>query len=61
MSEIRIGTTALSVKDYECSPDDGQKETYLPKRQLRLWLYVNITSRCNAGCPSYVPSHVKWQ
>ena len=47
MRSLRIGKTTLQVKDYECSLDG----TYLPKPELRLWLYVNITSGCNAACP----------
>ena len=47
MRQLRIGETVLQVKDYDCSQD----ETYLPKTEPRLWLYVNLTSGCNAACP----------
>ena len=47
MRSITIGNTTIPVKDYECSQDG----VYLPKEELRLWLYVNLTDRCNAACP----------
>ncbi len=47
MRSLRIGKTTLQLKDYECSIDGS----YLPKPDLRLWLYVNVTGGCNAACP----------
>ena len=47
MSTLQLGSAAIPIKDYECSCDG----VYLPKEQLRLWLYVNMTDACNAACP----------
>lgn len=47
MSKLQLGRTLLECKDYECSQDD----VYLPKERLRLWLYINLTDVCPAGCP----------
>lgn len=46
MRSLCIGRTVLAVKDYECSQD----EEYIPKKELRLWLYVQLTNSCNAAC-----------
>ena len=55
MGTIRIGHTGLVCKDYECSQDD----VYLPKEQLRLWLYICVTDCCPAACDFCVYSASK--
>lgn len=52
MGRLQLGRTLLECKDYECSEDD----VYLPKEKLRLWLYINLTDACPAGCPFCVYS-----
>lgn len=52
MRTLKIFNTVIPIKDYECSPDG----VYLPKSELRLWLYVHITDRCNAACPFCINS-----
>ena len=47
MREIQIGCQTVLAKDYECSQD----ETYVLREQIKLWLYVNLTDTCPAGCP----------
>ena len=47
MGKLRLGRTLLECKDYDCSQDD----VYPPKEKLRLWLYINLTDACPAGCP----------
>lgn len=47
MREITIGKTVVAVKDYECAQDGD----YIPKKEPRLWLYVNLTDACPAACP----------
>lgn len=56
MRDIWIGAHALTVKDYHCIecgsgfiplPD----EEYFLKKELKMWLYVNVTDCCNAACP----------
>ena len=47
MGTIQIGRTLLECKDYECSQD----EIYVPREQLSLWLYINLTDACPASCP----------
>ncbi len=47
MGTLQIGHTLLECKDYMCSQD----QVYLPKEKLRLWLYINLTDSCPAGCP----------
>ena len=55
MGTIQIGRTSLVCKDYECSQDN----CYLPKEQLRLWLYICVTDRCPAACDFCVYSSAK--
>ena len=56
MKELRIGNISLAVKDYYCKSADsfssscGTDSDYLVKDDPKLWLYVNVTDRCNAGC-----------
>ena len=55
MASINIAGTELKVKDYCCIEAGNYFEPlfdaeYLKKRRLKLWLYVNVTDRCNAGC-----------
>lgn len=52
MGKLQIGRKLLECKDYECSQD----EVYLPKEKLQLWLYINLTDACPAGCPFCVYS-----
>ena len=47
MREIQFGRQTVLAKDYECS----QNEIYVPKEQIRLWLYINLKDACPAGCP----------
>ena len=47
MKTIRIGGTPLLIKDYYCSQD----ETYIEKRDSKLWLYVNVSNLCPCSCP----------
>jgi len=47
MKTIQIGNKSFSIKDYYCSEDDK----YFEKKDGKLWLYVNITSKCQAECP----------
>lgn len=56
MRQIWIGGIPLPVKDTVCeacgdffAPFEG--ETCLVNEAPKLWLYVNVTNRCNAGCP----------
>lgn len=64
MKELRIGNIGLTVKDYYCKSVDSfsslsRTETdYLVKDNPKLWLYVNVTDKCNAGC-SFCVSHSK--
>lgn len=56
METIDIAGVKLSVKDYYCveSGSDFQAipgEEYLKKEQPLLWMYVNVTDKCNASCP----------
>ena len=52
MGKLQLGGTLLECKDYECSQDD----VYPPKEKIRLWLYINLTDVCPAGCPFCVYS-----
>ncbi len=47
MKSITIGDQEFRIKDYYCSPD-GE---YCPKRDGKLWLYVQLTDVCPAACP----------
>lgn len=48
MKEIIIGKRSLRIKDYYCAAFDGE---HIPRADNKLWLYVNITDKCNASCP----------
>lgn len=48
MKTIHIGSACLTVKDYHCAGADG---SYILKSENLLWLYINLTNRCNASCP----------
>lgn len=48
MRTLQIGTAFLPVKDYHCADASGE---YIPKDRLKLWLYINLTNRCNARRP----------
>ena len=54
MKELKIGNVSLTVKDYYCKSADSFTSScgteYLVKDNPKLWLYVNVTDRCNAGC-----------
>lgn len=54
MKEIAIGNRTLTIKDYYCSENDE----YIVRDDGKLWLYIHITDRCNAGCPFCVNSAV---
>lgn len=47
MRDIVIGNQKLSIKDYYCALD----HKYIKREDGKLWLYINITDRCNAQCP----------
>ena len=56
MRELHIGDSTLMVKDYHCAEWEDffspiQDEEYILKKECRLWLYVNLTDKCNAACP----------
>ena len=56
MKKILINNVTLPVKDYYCCSCDSNYdplagEAYYPRENPRLWLYVNVTDRCNAACP----------
>ena len=55
MKTLEIGSSNLMVKDYHCAGLDGE---YIPKDKLKLWLYINLTNRCNAHCPFCVNTSV---
>ena len=46
--EIKIGNQKLNIKDYYCA---GRDEVCLPREDGKLWLYIHLTSECNASCP----------
>lgn len=48
MELLKIGSQIFSTKDYYCAREDG---VYIPKKNGKLWLYVNLTNLCNAHCP----------
>ena len=48
MKTIQIGGESLFIKDYYCA-QDGQ--SYVPKTDGKLWLYVNLTDMCPCSCP----------
>lgn len=54
MKKIAIGNRTLTIKDYYCSENDE----YIVRNDGKLWLYINITNRCNADCPFCVNSTV---
>lgn len=54
MREIQIGRHTVLAKDYECS----QNGIYVLKEQIKLWLYINLTDACPAGCPFCVHAPV---
>ena len=61
MDKICIAGNELLVKDYHCMQCGSffkplENESYLPKEETKLWLYVNVTDRCPAGCPFCVSS-----
>lgn len=47
MKTIRVGDRFLAVKDYYCA----QGESYIPRNDGKLWLYVNMTDVCPGKCP----------
>lgn len=55
MKSICIGSAQCVIKDYHCAGKDG---IYIPKQEDTLWLYINLTNRCNARCPFCVNSDV---
>ena len=48
MGALRIFDQTVPVKDYYCSAFD--EDFYQPMREPKLWLYINITDRCNGAC-----------
>lgn len=48
MKTIKIGDESLFIKDYYCA-QDGQ--SYVPKTDGKVWLYVNLTDMCPCSCP----------
>jgi len=55
MKSIILGNQKLKIKDYFCSTGDE----YPPKRDGKLWLYVNLTDICNGSCPFCINPCVK--
>lgn len=56
MKKISINSVPLSIKDYYCCPCDSsfdsiEETDYCLQDDPKLWLYINVTDRCNAGCP----------
>lgn len=56
MKRISINNVTLSIKDYYCCPCDSsfdsiEEPDYYLQDNPRLWLYINVTDRCNAKCP----------
>lgn len=56
MKKISINNVPLSIKDYYCCPcdisfDSIKESDYFVQDNPRLWLYINVTDRCNAACP----------
>lgn len=56
MKSIEINGTVLNVKDYYCCPCGSNFEPlegadYFVQDDPKLWLYVNVTDKCNAACP----------
>ena len=47
MNSVWIGKQAISIKDYYCDAGNG----YIHRGDGKLWLYVNITDKCNGKCP----------
>lgn len=56
MKTVRIGNTVLDIKDYHCAYMD--EEDYVAK-DGKLWLYVNVTNKCQASCPFCVSAENK--
>lgn len=55
MKKLIINGIQLLAKDYYCNPCESffeydDQEEYIQKDDPKLWLYVNTTNRCNAGC-----------
>ncbi|MGN1022754.1 MAG: radical SAM protein [Lachnospiraceae bacterium] len=48
MRELGIFDRSIPVKDYYCSAAD--EDFYQPMREPKLWLYINVTDRCNGSC-----------
>jgi len=55
MGELQIGSAKLTVKDYHCASKDN---VYIRKDAIKLWLYINLSNRCNAHCPFCVNASV---
>lgn len=56
MKEILINNKTIAIKDHYCCPCEGDFEStdgtgYYLHDDPGLWLYINITDRCNADCP----------
>ena len=56
MKTIEINGTVLKVKDHYCCPcgsdfDPEEGMDYIAQDDPKLWLYVNVTNKCNAACP----------
>ena len=56
MKKISINNVPLSIKDYYCCPCDSSFDSiegadYFLQDDPRLWLYIIVTSKCNAACP----------
>ena len=49
MKKILLEGVPLQVKDYFCA-DSRYPDQYMPKWKQALWLYVNVTDRCNGNC-----------
>lgn len=45
----------MQVKDYHCAESGDE---YIPKDKIKLWLYINLTNRCNACCAFCVNTSV---
>lgn len=56
MKKISINNVPLAIKDYYCCPCENDFDTtegadYLLQDDPGVWLYINVTSKCNAACP----------
>lgn len=48
MRTLRLYDKTIPVKDYYCSA--AGEDFYQPMKKPGLWLYINVTDRCNGSC-----------